>query len=291
VAALLQRAGGPVTSAAPDPEVVRATRQALPLARAADADLQLREVVRLVSQLASVCNRRVQESKPWENPAGAAEQAVLYAVGRSLTALALMLQPIMPRFSTALAAAFGEVPPAWSEGLDPFDGKPVEVREKPPQIARLEARQVERLIAPPAQAPAAPEARPARAVVPAGGVTTAAEPRAEAAFGVVQYQDFAKLELRVGAIRSASLVEKADRLLRLSVDLGEPEPRTIVAGIALAYPDPAVLVGMRIVVVANLAPRPLRGITSQGMLLAAGEPPGLQLVTVGGAIAPGTRVK
>jgi methionyl-tRNA synthetase len=86
-------------------------------------------------------------------------------------------------------------------------------------------------------------------------------------------------------------VAKADKLLQLSVDLGEPSPRTIVAGIAQAYPDPAALVGKRIVVVANLAPRPLRGITSQGMLLAAGEPPLLQLVTVGDAIAPGTRVK
>ena len=111
------------------------------------------------------------------------------------------------------------------------------------------------------------------------------------AFGVIHYDDFAKVELRVGAIRAAAPVHKADKLLQLSVDVGEPAPRTIVAGIALAYPDPAVLVGKRIVVVANLAPRPLRGITSQGMLLAAGEPPNLQLVTVGDAIAPGTRVK
>jgi methionyl-tRNA synthetase len=99
------------------------------------------------------------------------------------------------------------------------------------------------------------------------------------------------VELRVGVIRAAAPVAKADKLLQLTVDVGEPEPRTIVAGIAQAYPDPSLLVGKRIVVVANLAPRPLRGITSQGMLLAAGEPPGLQLVTVGEGVAPGTRVK
>ncbi len=75
------------------------------------------------------------------------------------------------------------------------------------------------------------------------------------------------------------------------MDVGEPEARTIVAGSAQAYPDPVQLVGKRIVVVANLAPRPLRGITSQGMLLAAGEAPNLQLVTVGEGIAPGTKVK
>jgi methionyl-tRNA synthetase len=99
------------------------------------------------------------------------------------------------------------------------------------------------------------------------------------------------VELRVGEVKAAEAVPKADKLLKLSVDVGEPEPRTIVAGIAQAYPEPGALVGRRIVVVANLAPRPLRGITSQGMLLAAGEAPGLQVVTVGDAIAPGTRVK
>ncbi|HET6952446.1 MAG TPA: hypothetical protein VFI47_18850, partial [Acidimicrobiales bacterium] len=91
--------------------------------------------------------------------------------------------------------------------------------------------------------------------------------------------------------KAAVTVPKADKLLQLTVDAGDPEPRTIVAGIAQAYPDPQVLVGRRIVVVANLAPRPLRGITSQGMLLAAGEAPNLRVVTVGEGIAPGTRVK
>jgi len=118
-----------------------------------------------------------------------------------------------------------------------------------------------------------------------------AAPPPAPAFGVIQYDDFARVELRVGLVKSAEPVPKADKLVKLSVDVGEPEPRTIVAGIAQAYPDPQALVGKRIVVVANLAPRPLRGITSQGMLLAAGEPPNLQVVTVGDAIAPGTRVK
>ncbi len=291
VAALLQRATGPVASAAPDPEVVAAVREALPLARRAYGELQLREVVRLVSQLASVCNRRVQESKPWENPTGPAEQAVLYAIGKGLGALALMLQPILPRFAAALASAYGLRLPTWTEGLDPFDGQPVAIREKPPQIARLEAKQVEKLISTVAEAPR--PAKVAKAASPAEGAGKASARPAPAppVFGVIQYEDFAKVELRVGAILSAAAVPKADKLLQLSVDVGEPTPRTIVAGIAQAYPDPSALVGKRIVLVANLAPRPLRGITSQGMLLAAGEPPNLQLVTVGEAIAPGTRVK
>ena len=82
---------------------------------------------------------------------------------------------------------------------------------------------------------------------------------------------------------------KADKLLQLTVDVGEPAPRTIVAGIAVSYPEPEALVGKRIVVVANLEPRALRGITSQGMLLAAGDPP--RVVQVDEGVAPGTRVK
>jgi methionyl-tRNA synthetase len=108
---------------------------------------------------------------------------------------------------------------------------------------------------------------------------------------VITYDDFAKVELKVAVVLSAERVEKADQLLKLSLDAGDPAPRPIVAGIAQAYPDPQALVGQRIVVVANLAPRALRGITSQGMLLAAGEPPNLTVVTVGDSIAPGTKVK
>jgi methionyl-tRNA synthetase len=236
-------------------------------------------VVRHVSEVASLCNKRIQDGKPWEAPASEASQALLWDVGKALVGIAVMLQPIMPRFAGRLAEAFGGALPRWQEGLDPFHG-PLRVTGKPPQIARLDAAQVERLITPPAQPPGA-----------AAGARPPGPAAAPATFGVIGYEDFAKVELRVGAIRSAAPVPKADKLLQLSVDLGEPAPRTIVAGIAQAYPDPAVLVGKHIVVVANLAPRPLRGITSQGMLLAAGEAPGLQLVTVGDAIAPGTRVK
>jgi len=294
VAALGERTGGTLAGPA-DPEVAAAVRQALGGARAAYLALEYREVVRLVSQAASVCNRRVQESKPWEAPASPAAQALLSSVGQALVGFAVALHPILPRFTTALAAAFGHAAlPAWAEGYDPFDGRPVRLAGKPPQIPRLEAKHVEKLIVAPAEAPAAPaQAKVARAASPNEGAAKASAkaPAAPPVFGVIQYEDFAKVELRVGAIRAAVAVEKADKLLQLTVDVGEPAPRTIVAGIAQAYPDPSSLVGKRIVVVANLAPRPLRGITSQGMLLAAGEPPHLQVVTVGDAIPPGTRVK
>ena len=76
-----------------------------------------------------------------------------------------------------------------------------------------------------------------------------------------------KVELRVGQVKTAEKVEKADKLLKLTVDIGT-EVRTIVAGIAKAY-DPEKLIGRKVVIVANLAPRKLRGIESQGMIVAA----------------------
>jgi methionyl-tRNA synthetase len=267
------------------------TRAALREGRAAYLALELREVVRLANQVADRCNKRMQEAKPWEAPASPASRALLFTVGKALRGIATLLWPVMPRFCDGLAAAFGQARPAvWDAAFDPFGGPPVVATAKPPQIARLEAKQVASLIVPTPDAKEAPKV--SKAPSPAETATKASAKAAPPPPpGVIQYDDFAKVELRVAVVRTAEKVEKADKLLKLSVDVGEPEPRTIVAGIAQAYPDPAALVGKRIVVVANLAPRPLRGITSHGMLLAAGEAPNLHVVTVSDAIAPGTRVK
>jgi methionyl-tRNA synthetase len=81
-------------------------------------------------------------------------------------------------------------------------------------------------------------------------------------------EDFGKVDMRVGQVLSAEPVKGADKLLHLKIDIGEPEPRTIVAGIAEAY-SPQQLLGRKVVIVANLQPRKLRGITSNGMIVAA----------------------
>ncbi len=268
----------------------KAVATALVTARAAFLDLEYRTAIRAVNELADVANKAVQDNKPWETPGAPATQALLYDLAKALHAIAVMLAPVMPRFAAGLAGALGGLPLAWPEGFTPFDGKPVRFTAKPPAILPVDAKQVAKLIVVPPDAAEAPKV--SKAPSPAETATKASAKAAPPPPpGVISYDDFAKLELRVGVVRTAEKVEKADKLLKLSVDVGEPEPRTIVAGIAQAYPDPAVLVGKRIVVVANLAPRPLRGITSHGMLLAAGEAPNLHVVTVSDAIAPGTRVK
>ena len=84
----------------------------------------------------------------------------------------------------------------------------------------------------------------------------------------ITIDDFLKVDLRVGVILDAANVPKSDKLLHLHIDIGEPQPRSIVAGIAEAY-KPESLVGRKVAIVANLAPRKLRGIESQGMIVAA----------------------
>ncbi len=269
VFALLERAGGDLTG---DPEegIAGVTREALRLARPAYQALEYREVVRLVNQVADTCNKRLQEGKPWEAPTSPASRTLLLSCGRALRAISVMLWPVMPVFADDLCAAFGQSRPGtWAADFDPFVGAPVVARAKPPQIARLDAKQVAKLVA-------APEA-------------SAPAPAAPPATGFIGFDDFMKVELKVALVRAAVRVPKADKLLQLTVDVGEPDPRTIVAGIATSYPEPEALVGRRIVVVANLEPRALRGIISQGMLLAAGDPPRVILVDEG--VAPGTRVK
>src|ERR1022692_2235211 len=84
----------------------------------------------------------------------------------------------------------------------------------------------------------------------------------------IAVDDFAKVDLRVGLVLTAERVKGSDKLLHLTVDIGEPAPRTIVAGIAEAY-TPEQLLNRKVVIVANLQPRKLKGILSNGMIVAA----------------------
>jgi methionyl-tRNA synthetase len=138
----------------------------------------------------------------------------------------------------------------------------------------------------PASAPDAPkESKPVDK--PA---TDASDAPAKAAKPEATFDDFAKLELRVGVIVTAEKVQGKDKLLSLQVDLGEEKPRPIVAGIAQHYSADS-LVGRRIVVIANLAPRKFgKGLVSHGMLLAAKHEDRLAIVTPADDLPAGSSV-
>jgi methionyl-tRNA synthetase len=108
----------------------------------------------------------------------------------------------------------------------------------------------------------------APATQPAPPMKHATEADAVGVTSFIEIDDFAKVDLRVGQVLSAERVPKADKLLLLKVDLAEDQPRQILAGIAQYY-EPEKLVGRKVVIVANLKPRKLRGFESQGMVVAA----------------------
>jgi methionyl-tRNA synthetase len=135
--------------------------------------------------------------------------------------------------------------------------------DKSETIARIEAMEQEQN-----KTPMLPTA--AAASTPAGPGAAAAP--AVAAAAKIGIEDFAKVEMRVGQVKTAERVAGADRLLQLQVDIGD-EVRQIVAGLALVY-KPEDLVGRKVVVVTNLQPRKLRGVESNGMIVAASLPDG-----------------
>ena len=132
--------------------------------------------------------------------------------------------------------------------------------------------------------PAAPANKPAKPPKEARPKAEPAAPPAE-----VTIDDLAKIDLRVGLVKSAELVPGADKLLKLMVDLGEGRLRQIFTGLRTEYPDPAVLVGRKVMVIANLKPRQMKFGLSEGMIFAAG----LRVVTfdeAGTAPEPGTKI-
>ncbi len=91
---------------------------------------------------------------------------------------------------------------------------------------------------------------------------------------MINIEDFQKVELKVGKILSAEKVPETDKLLKLSVDLGEENPRQIISGIALYFPDLDLLIGKKFMFVANLEPRVIKGLESNGMIMAVSTPDG-----------------
>jgi methionyl-tRNA synthetase len=138
-----------------------------------------------------------------------------------------------------------------------------------------------------AEASASGEASPSVPHFEKGGLGGISAPIAE----TISIDDFMKIDLRVARIVNAEHVEGAEKLLKLTLDIGEAQPRTVFAGIKSAY-DPEKLKGRMTVMVANLAPRKMKFGLSEGMVLAAsGETPGLFVLTPDDGAQPGMRIK
>jgi len=106
----------------------------------------------------------------------------------------------------------------------------------------------------------------------------------------VSYEDFAKLDIKIGTIIAVAVVEEADRLLCLMVEIGEDEPRQIISAIREFFPQPEELIGRQCPFLINLEPRKIKGLESQGMILAVGENTNFSLVHPGQPVPAGTRI-
>ena len=106
----------------------------------------------------------------------------------------------------------------------------------------------------------------------------------------ITFDDFAKLDIRVGTVVAAEPVPETDKLIKCTIDFGDLGTRTIVSGI-LEWKKPEDLVGKQLPYIVNLAPRMLRGVESQGMLMAASDADGLALLSPERSVAPGTKLK
>lgn len=276
-------------------------------------------------------DKLISDAKPWElakDSQNAAKRetldAVLYRAAETLRWLAVMLYPVMPEATGAIWRQLGQTETlatcdptklTWgqlTEGtrigeVEPIfpridKGKTMTEIEKQAGNSGVDATPVDNAAEAVSATGGGGQARPAvtgatglGAVPPSpqsdvSGVAPASESLSRA--NVIEIDDFAKVDLRVGQVLTAERVPKSDKLLRLTVDLGEAEPRQILAGIAEYY-EPEPLVGRKIVVVANLKPRKLRGFESQGMVLAAsvGEQGRPVLATFTEEVPNGARLK
>ena len=227
-------------------------------------------------------DKMITDAKPWnlakEENNKHTLGAVLYRAAESLRWLSVLLYPVMPDASRAIWSQLGlagspaQINPADLRWGELEEGSPIgEVQPVFPRIDKVKTMADINAD----QTPAGVHVTEADAVAPSKETTQPEPPMKHAteadAVGVtsfIEIDDFAKVDLRVGQVLSAERVPKADKLLLLKVDVGEEQPRQILAGIAQYY-EPEKLTGRKVVIVANLKPRKLRGFESQGMVVAA----------------------
>ncbi|MFO0693188.1 MAG: methionine--tRNA ligase [Polyangiales bacterium] len=261
-----------------------------------------------IFELVAATNKHIDLTAPWalaKNGDIPRLEQVAYTVMESLRWLSTMLWPFMPGKCDGLRHQLGlgsllpvEQLDAWPSVWGGLAAGTVTQPGTPlfPRIDKDREREIlERLgvlANEPAKAapkPKAPKAEPSKPALPKEEKPTM-DSVATTDDGTIEFDDFAKVKLKLGLVLSAEPVPKSKKLLKLSVDVGEAAPRQILAGISEHY-APEALVGRRIVVVANLKPRSLMGLESHGMVLAASDENGLSVLSPEKDIAPGSPVK
>jgi len=281
---ITKRFDGRLAAELPDPAMYREFVDAGEAIAAAYERREFGRAMREIMELADRANAWIAERKPWEAAREQGREAEVQAVcsqGLNLfRVLVAYLKPVLPRTAQHAEGFLQCEPLDWQVIADPLTDHVID-RFKP-LMTRIEREAVDAMLDDSKADLAAASGRAApqreRAGPPGG------EPIAE----TIQIDDFARVDLRVARIEAAEYVDGADKLLRLSLDLGG-EKRTVFAGIRKAY-EPADLEGRLTVMVANLQPRKMRFGTSEGMVLAAGDGEGIHILSPDTGATPGMRV-
>ena len=294
---ITKNAAGTLGAALPDPDLYASFVAAGEGIAEAYEARDTASAVRDIMSLADRANQYIDLRKPWtlaKHADKAAEVQSICTQGLNLfRVLMIYLQPVLPDMAAKARHFFHESSWQWASAATPLLGAAIAPYE--PLATRLDPKAVARLVEPESTAAVAattPAAAPRPPAAP-GGASDAATLAAAAAVegNLISIDEFLRVDLRVAKVLKAELVTGADKLLKLTVDVGESGEREIFAGIRAAY-DHAALVGRLIVVVANLEPRKMRFGTSEGMMLAAG-PGGKDIFVLSpdtGA-TPGMRIK
>jgi methionyl-tRNA synthetase len=265
-------------------------REARGIATAVAAHYEARELgkaMREIMALADRINHDFDAHQPWvlaKDPASRAElQDVCSRALQGFRLLTVLIAPVLPEVAGRVARELFGMGRAfnWSDA----DVLPERINPYQHLMTRVEPKQLDALFDVVKEAGAV-ESSKGSEQKPAAGATPQ---DASTASATISIDEFKRVDLRVAKIANAEHVDGADKLLKLTLDLGF-ETRTVFAGIKSAY-DPALLVGRLTVVVANLAPRKMKFGLSQGMVLAAsGEEPGLYLLSPDSGAKPGMRI-
>ncbi len=247
------------------------------------------KALRKVMELADRVNKLVDSDKPWELAKQADKETTLHSVcTRALEAfriLTIYLKPVLPQVATNIEGLLGLPELTWADVDTPLSDKNA-IGSYRHLMTRVDEKQLDALFELPKESKAVTASTPH----PASPAKAEATPN-PADKQTITIDDFAKVDLRIARIANAEHVEGADKLLKLTLDVGALGTRQVFAGIKSAY-DPATLIGKHTVVVANLAPRKMKFGMSEGMVLAAsGDAPGLFLLSPDIGAQPGMKVK
>ncbi len=266
-----QYRAGEIPESAGEPEIAAIANDAIEAVRETFGRLEFSKGLEAVWALISAVDKYIVRQAPWKlarqsgEASGRQLNATLYTAAEALRIATALLGPVLPQSAPKIWAQLGMTEPLESVRFDGLAWGGLRAGQKIGEVAavfpRIELKEAVATMR-------ALEERVTAEQAALFGAKT--EPTAAPAAGddKISIDDFGKVDLRVGVVLSAEPVKGASKLMHMKVDIGEPEPRTIVAGIAEAY-APLDLVNRKVVIVANLQPRKLRGIESNGMIVAA----------------------